>query len=273
MTLIDQNEDLIRAAFAPARSIDPSEADIRLVLARVHAPAGKRVRFSNCDGWKSFAISGLAAFALVVSGLYAVPVTRAAITGAAGAFAEWVSGDSAGAPGRPLGVGEQAPSYFYDHHFAKEPRVIAEAGGYKLFAYIGPSGGLGFDLGETGVGMGFESAKELGENALFVLGPGVMRNAGDRQHPARQFADPQGHVPLFGIAARAVTSIELTYDSGPPLHVDGVAGGFVLLVQPTRGPHEVLALDAQGNVIERQLVDDSPHPGPRINWQEYVPVG
>jgi hypothetical protein len=39
------------------------------------------------------------------------------------------------------------------------------------------------------------------------------------------------------------------------------AGGFVLLAEPRRGPHEVIALDASGAVVGRQLVDDSQHNG------------
>jgi hypothetical protein len=268
----DRNENLMRAAFAPARSLEPSQADVARVLARVNSPARRPLSPADRGGWRRLAAPGLAALVLLASGLYAVPATRAAIDQAAGTFAGWVSGDSADAPGRPLGVGEQAPNYFYDHHFAREPRVIAEAGGYKLFAYIEPSGGLGFDLGDTGVGMGIADPGELEDHALYVLGPGAMQTADDPGHPARQLTDPEGHVPLFGIAARAVASVELTYESGPPLAVDGIDGGFVLLARPSRGPREVVAFDAEGNVIGRQPIDDSPHSGPQIDWRDYVPL-
>jgi hypothetical protein len=110
--------------------------------------------------------------------------------------------------------------------------------------------------------MGFESAAELGDAPLYVLGPGAM-----------QHADSQGHVPLFGIAAQSVSTVELTYTSGPPLRVSGVDGGFVLLAEPSRGPTEVIALDASGKEIGQQLVDDSPHPGPRIEWGGYASPG
>ena len=55
------------------------------------------------------------------------------------------------------------------------------------------------------------------------------------------------------------------------LHVDGVDGGFVLLAEPDRAPHEVLVFDAQGQVVGRQLVDDSSDYGPRIHWEDYGP--
>ncbi len=202
--------------------------------------------------------------ALAAAGLYAVPTTRAAIddvTGSiAGVFGGWMGGDSADAPGRPLGATEQAPDYFNNGSWSKEhihqPRVIAEAGGYRLYAYLEPSGTVGFDLGDTGFGMGGMTANEFNDQALYVLGPGSMRHA-----------DQNGHVPLFGITARSVTSVELAYASGPPLRVDGVDGGFVLLAEPSRDPQEVRALDADGNVVGSKAID-----GPWWDWQHYVQV-
>jgi hypothetical protein len=262
----DQDDTLIRAALAPARALEPSEDEVARVIARVR-PATKR-----CAGlrlavdWRRLAAPGLTALALLAAGLYSVPATRAGIEGTGAsvgsAFSGWLGGDSAEAPGKPLEAGETMPEYLEyldDPDHARDPRVIAEAGGYKLYSYIGPSGGLNFDLGDTGFGTGFESAAELGDAPLYVLGPGAM------QHP-----DVQGHVPLFGIAARSVSSVELTYESGPPLRVDAIDGGFVLLAEPSRGPREVVALDSRGDVVGKQPVDNSPHAGVRIDWQEYV---
>lgn len=266
--LSHDDEALARAAFAPLREIEPDED----LVARVVARAGGRGkqpsrRFALAPTRPRLALQGLAALALLGATLYAVPATRAAIEDAGGSvggvFAGWLGGDHTEAPGKPLEGGEELPEYMeylYDQHFAKEPRVIAEAGGYKLYSYIGPSGGLNFLLGETGIGMGFESAAELGTAPLHVLGPGAMRHA-----------DAQGHVPLFGIAAQAVSSIKLTYESGPPLRASGVDGGFVLLAEPSRGPTEVIAFAADGEEIGRQLVDNSAHPGPRIDWGAYAP--
>ena len=141
--------------------------------------------------------------------------------------------------------------------------MIAEAGGYKLYSYIGPSGGLNFDLGDTGFGMGFESAAELGDAPLYVLGPGAM-----------QHADSRGPCPPVRNRCSVGDGVELTYASGPPLRVDGIGGGFVLLAEPSRGPHEVVALDSQGEVLGRQPVDNSPHDGVRIDWSQYIsPAG
>jgi hypothetical protein len=77
-------------------------------------------------------------------------------------------------------------------------------------------------------------------------------------------------VPLFGVTARQVTSVELTYDGGPPLRVDGVRGAFVLLAEPARSPRAVVALDAGGRELGRQLVDASDHDCPCIHWKQYL---
>lgn len=266
------NENLMRAAFAPARALDATEAEIAHVLARVRAEPKRSVHLRARGARLRFAMSAVAGLAIVASSAYAVPATRAAIDDLAGTvastFTGWIGGDSADAPGRPLTAIEQAPSYFHEGAWTSEhinePRVIAEAGGYKLYAYLERQGTVGFDLGDTGVGLGGYAARDFEDHALLVLGPGAM------QRP-----DEQGHVPLFGITARSVTTVELRYESGPSLRVDGIDGGFVLLAEPNRRPREVVALDAQGDVIEQQPVDDSAHPGPRIDWQQYdaAPAG
>jgi hypothetical protein len=266
----DQNESLMRALLAPARGLEPGEDEIATVLARVRTRDGRRATSRPAVDWRRPLAAGVAALLLAAIGLWSVPVTRAALedvgAGVGGVFSGWLGGDAADAPGRPLRTHEPAsaeptPTYLYDHQSAKEPRVIAEAGGYKLYSYIGSSGGLNFLLG-SGVGFGFENIGELGKAPLHVLGPGAMRHA-----------DAEGHVPLFGLAARSVKSIELTYESGPPLRIDGVDGGFVLLAEPARGPQEVLALDSHGDVVGRQSVDDSSRSGLRIDWRRYIERG
>jgi len=209
-------------------------------------------------GVPKLALQTFAALVLLGAALYSVPPTRAAMEGAGesvgGVFSGWLGGDHAEAPGKPLEAGEKLPEYQEYLHDTKEPRVIAEAGRYKLYSYIGPAGGLNFELGGTGVGMGFESAAELGDAPLHLLNPG-----------ARHHADAQGHVPVFGIAIRSVSSVELTYESGPPLRVSGVEGGFVLLAEPSRRPTEVIALGVDGKEVGREsidypLVEESPEP-------------
>jgi hypothetical protein len=269
--LSDHDEALARAAFAPVRDIEPDEDLVAHVVARASRRKKASPRFALAPARPRLALQALAALALFGVALYSVPPTRAAIEGAGegvgGVFSGWLGGDSAEAPGKPLEAGEKLPEYQEYLHDTKEPRVLAEAGRYKLYSYIGSSGSLNFELVGTGVGMGYESSAKLGDAPLHLLDPG-----------ARRHADAQGHVPVFGIAVRSVSSVELTYESGPPLRVSGVEGGFVLLAEPSRGPTEVIALDAGGKEIGREpinypLVDESPQPPPRIERSGYASPG
>jgi hypothetical protein len=235
----------LHAVFAPARALEPTDAEIARVIARL--PRRTRRRRTA---------AAAIALAILGSSYVAVPPLRAAVGDVAATFTGWLDGSDA--PGRPLGAGDQAPDYFRDPSYTTDPRVIAEAGGYKLYAAREPNGsGVEFDLGNTGVGLGY-TPEDFRDHTIIVLGPGAM-----------QHADAHGHVPLFGITARAVTGVALTYASGPPLRVDGIAGGFVLLAEPSRGPREVVAFDAAGHTVARAKVDDSDHWGPRIDWSRY----
>jgi hypothetical protein len=263
--LSDRDEALFRAAFAPVREIEPDEDLVARVVAQVGRRKKASPRFALAPARPRLALQAMAALALLGVALYSVPATRAAIEGTGesvgGVFSGWLGGDSAEAPGRPLEAAEAEGlpggfEYLLDPHEAKEPRVIAEAGGYELYSYISPSGGLSFLFGGIGFGMGYPNAAELGDAPLHLL------DTGARRHP-----DAQGHVPVWGIAARSVSSVELTYQSGPPLRVSGVEGGFVLLAEPGRGPTEVIALDADGKEIggepiDYPLIDESPEPPP-----------
>jgi hypothetical protein len=246
--LSDCDEALFRAAFAPVRDIEPDEDLVARVVAQVGRRKKASRRFALAPAWPRLALQVLASLVLLGAALYSVPPTRAAIAGAGesvgGVFSGWLGGDSAEAPGKPLEASEKLPEYMEYLHDSKEPRVLAEAGRYKLYSYIGSAGGLNFELGGTGVGMGYEGAAELGNAPLHLLDPG-----------ARRHADAQGRVPVFGIAVRSVSSIELTYESGPPLRVSGVEGGFVLLAEPGRGPTEVIALGADGKEIGRESIN------------------
>jgi hypothetical protein len=246
--LSDHDDALARAAFAPVRDIEPDEDLVALVVAQMGRRKKASPRFALAPARPRLALHALVALALLGAALYSVPPTRAAIEGAGesvgGVFSGWLGGDSAEAPGKQLEASEKLPEYMEYLHDSKEPRVLAEAGGYKLYSYIGSYGTLNFELGGTGVGLGYESAAELGDAPLHLLDPG-----------ARRHADAQGHVPVFGIATRSVSSVELTYESGPPLRVSGVEGGFVLLAEPSRGPIEVVALGADGKEVGRESID------------------
>ncbi|MBS1880540.1 MAG: hypothetical protein JST31_13580 [Actinobacteria bacterium] len=237
------------------------------LVARVVAQVGRRKkpprRFALAPARPRLALQALAALALLGAALYSVPATRAAIEGTGesvgGVFSGWLGGKSAEAPGKPVGSGKGAPENLYQDYSSKEPRVIAEAGGYELYSFIGSDKGLNFEFGRGSNGsfiMGYENVAQLGDSPLHVLGPWPMR------------AGHQGDVPLFGIAARSVSSVELTYESGPPLRVSGVEGGFILLAEPSHGPVAVIALDAEGKVLGREPIDY-----PLVNEHEAPPPG
>jgi hypothetical protein len=248
------DERTIRAALAPARALEPTEAEVRRVVARVTA-SRRPAASARWTGLRRLAPAGLATLALLAGGAYAVPPLRAAVDDVAGSFSGWLQGGSGEAPGRALAPGDEIPDYLRDDRDLSDSRVIAEAGGYKLSVFREHGESLGFDLGNTGVGGAYASEslnEELSEHAVVVLGPGGMPRP-----------DERGHVPLFGLIAPSVAGVELAYASGPPLRLNGIEDGFVLLAEPQRGPRELLVLDGEGQELERISVE-------YIGWQQYL---
>ena len=249
------DETLIRAAFAAVRDLEPTDAEVAEVLARAGGRRRWRIKLPTTMAWRRIALPALTVVALATSGYVAVPPLRAALDDAASTFGDYLAGDDSHAPGRPLRPGESAAHGFRP---GSEPRVIAEADAYQLQFVRAKDGMIDFDLGQTGVGIGFE-VDELRGHAIYVLGPGAMENA-----------DEHGHVPLFGVTAPQVAAVELTYSSGPPLRVDGIKGGFVLLADPTRDPQEVIGYDAGGEEIDSASLHNEGN-GIDIDWDVYGP--
>ena len=259
MRTIRDDTDM-HTAFAVARTIEPTEAEVSAILARVRRLTQQPSR--TLPHWRRrYAAPAFAAFVLLAGGVVVVPATRAAVIDVVDTFAAWAGGHSSTAPGRPLSAGENAAAYLRDPRHSIDPRVIAEADGYKLVVAREPDGAIEFDLGDTGVGIGGLNVSDFNGYALYVLGPGSVQNA-----------DEHGHVPLFGITARTVKSVELVYASGPPLRVAGIDGGFVLLADPKRDGREVVAFDAHGNEVERASLHNSGGDrGIDIHWEDYGP--
>jgi hypothetical protein len=240
-------DTLLRDALAPARRLEPEQSEVVAVLLRV----GTRGAATASPGGRRRATRALApalAAALVlVAAAYAVPPTRAAIDdavgGVAGVFDGWVSGDEAAAPGRAVEPGEPAPSYFNEGSWSSvhinDPRVIAEAGGYELFAYKERSGTIGFDLGDTGFGMGGFVAADF-RHPLCVLGPGTTNDT-----------DPQGPIPYFGITSPEAGRVEVSYTEGSPEEEPAGEGGFVALLDRGREPVAITAYDTGGKELGR----------------------
>jgi hypothetical protein len=245
-------DPLLAGAFAPARSAEPSDAEVAAVLTRATAPPPRLGRRRPVP---RLLAPGLVAIAVFLAAAYAAPPTRAAIDGAVagvvGVFDGWGSGDPASAPGRAVGKGEKAPGYFRSGAWSKlhEPRVIAETGGYRLYAYRESSGAIGFDLGDTGVGMGGYSAADFRSGICF-LGPGTTDDTG-----------PRGPRPFFGVAGGRAHAVRLDYADGGSETAAADQGGFVLLIDRAREPVAVTALDAGGDPLAREPLGsrEGPH--------------
>lgn len=230
-------ETLLRGAFAPARRLEPADSEVATVLARAAGPAP---RLGRRAGHNRARAATLAILAILIAAAYAVPPTRAAINdavdGVAGIFDGWGSGNNAHAPGRAVQSDEPAPDYFFGKHWA-DPRVIGEAGGYELFAYRERSGTIGFDLGDTGVGMGGYRSSDF-HRPLCFLGPGTTDDT-----------DPNGPLPYFGIVSPSAAAVELSYADGSRQRWAVGGGGFVVLLDRSRAPASVTALDAEGEAL------------------------
>jgi hypothetical protein len=264
-------ERVIRAGFALARSLEPTDQEVARVVARTERAATSvairtprrrsRPRPPLAGRWRRALGAGACAIVLLGAGYGVAAPVRSAVDTVAGTFSGWIAGHPGRAPGRALRRGDNAPAYMRDPRLEHQPRVIAEDGGYELFAARERGDVVNFDLGNTGYGTGMLLDDQFfQQHVLFVLGPGAM-----------QYQDRHGHVPLFGITALSVRTILLTYTSGPPERLEHVHGAFVLLAEPARGPVGVIAVDARGRIIARQLVDDSHHSGPQIIWRHYIP--
>ena len=149
---------------------------------------------------------------LLVSAAYAVPATRPAVDGVAGAFAGWVSGHGDDAPGRALKPGDDVPAWFREGGGA---RLIAKTEGVGLYVRRSDSDRgprLDFGLGE-GVGLAMGGPLEdwlerLDRRAIVVLGSALFG--------PRDVLDGRGRFPLLGLTAREAKRIELRYAGGPP---------------------------------------------------------
>lgn len=188
----------------------------------------------------------VSAFAVLVSGAYVVPPTRAAIDDVSSAFVDWVNDADERAPGRALRPEDDAPDWVRE----AGGRFIAERDGVELYVtrtktVNGTS--LEFTLGRDAASLSdsIEGWRErFDDHAVVVLGPSVFGGH-------KGLLDERGRFPLLGVTARSVKRLELRYTEGPPLTADGVDGGFVLIVDASRSLHELVSYDAEGRELER----------------------
>jgi hypothetical protein len=244
------DDTTLRAALMPARRLEATDAEVARVLERAcrGRPAGR-------GGSRMVAV--VAAAVLLAGGAYAVPATNAAIGDIAGSFAEWVGGSDSGAPGKPLGADDVAPSWVR----SGGGRLIAKTDGIALYvtrvkSEQGPM--LGFSMGgEKSSIAGFNTIEgwrdSFRDHAVVVLGTVPAPHGGE----GKRF-------PLFGVTARAVDRVELRYTSGPPLVADGVDGGFVLMADATRPLLEVVGYSADGHQLDRTDASTYSDPGDTV---------
>ncbi len=242
--MTDFDDRVLRAALAPARSLEPTDDEVARVMERA-----RRKRPARRPGSVLLALVA----AMLLSGVaYAVPATRAAIDDVTGSFAGWVAGDEDEVPGRPLRAEDEAPSWVRE----EGGRLIAKTDGVPLYVTRTASEDgtlLGFSLGE-GVSISGSNTiegwrEEFDDHAVVVLGT----------VPARP-VDEGKRFPLFGVTARSVERVELQYASGPPLVANDVDGGFVLMADATRALSELVVYTADGRELERTDVSKFAEP-------------
>lgn len=174
--------------------------------------------------------------ALVVAVAAAVPPVRAALGELGDTLAGYFDGEDS--PGRPLESSDDPPAWLVSEGTTGQ-RVIASAEGYQLYLAREPSGAYAFGLDDS-VGIGDSAAgweREFEQNSVVILGPGKSLNTG-------------GQAPLFGVTAGNVAEVEMHYDTGPPSKAPSQTGGFVLMIEPERGPKELVALDSAGQPVQ-----------------------
>jgi hypothetical protein len=215
------NESLLRTALAPARELEPTDAEVQRAL------RPRRRRRAHVF------LAALTATIVIGGTAYAIGPVR----GALGTFAPWIDND-APPPGQAV---DHAPGW----PNVTSPRVIAEAGGVRLIVAREGKDRLAIALGDTvGESGTIKSFQEMfSDHDVVVLGPGSIK--------LDQTFDDQWRRPLFGITSKLVTRVELTYASGPPTVADGLQGGFVLLADAMRPLRELIAYDAAGRELER----------------------
>lgn len=239
--MTDSWDCALRAALGPARELEPTDDELRRVLAL----DGERIRATRRRPRRAMRFAITVGLAVVIgTGTYAVPATRATIDDVYGAMTDWIAGDDpAGAPGRALGPEEEAPDWVRD--FGGEPRLVAENGDARLYVTHQADGQLSVALGDS---VGFTDSvegwrRQLSAHRVVVLGPGLF--------PDNRALDERDRRPLYGLTAKTVERVELRYVSGASTTQAGLNGGFALLADAGRRPTVLLAYDRNGQQVER----------------------
>lgn len=240
MTPTDERwERALRAAMRATRELQPTDAEVQRVMAmdrdRRHAHVRPRVPALRLVATAACAI------AVLSTGAYAVPVTRAAVSDLYGSAFSWLGGDG-DQPGRAVELSDDAPDWVTDTRGTR--RLVAENAGVKVYATRAGdavSAGVGNTFAQTATPQAW--AKQIGSHKLISLGFGTF--------PATGPLDTQGRRPLAGLSARSITRVKVRYTTGPSTSETGLDGGFVVLVDAHRHPTALIGYDAAGHEIDR----------------------
>lgn len=182
------------------------------------------------------AVAVLLVVGALAASIAAVPSVRAAISELGDTLTGYF--DEEDPPGQPVEGSDSLPAWLAEDGRTGQ-RLLASSDGYELYLVRQPSGAYGFALDES-VGItdsveGWE--RQFAANAAVVLGRGPSTDAGAR-------------VPLYGVSAASVAAVQVRYDSGPASTAPAQTGGFVVMIEPARGPTELAALDRDGEPLQ-----------------------
>jgi len=166
--------------------------------------------------------------------LAAVLVVGGTTAYATGSLEDWVHG-------RAVAPGENVPAWLGQ----TGTRVVAENDGVKLYAKREANGNVSFGLNDS-VGLS-SSVEDL--NKQFV--GQAIQFLGTSSYRLNRPLDDHGRRPIFGLTARQVVKVRLSYEQGEPLTA-AVDGGFVLLADSGRKLDALTAYDAAGRVLQRK---------------------
>lgn len=235
----------LRDCLSDVRAMRPTSEEVDAVLARADTRRSSRRPSLSGKGRTTIRVSALAA---VVVAVFAVPQVRGAVDDVANNFAGYFDGDeSRPQPGEPLGsegVGSDVPAWITEG--GSEPRVLAREGSHALF----------ISRADEQVVFSLDSAMGVGESPsvwtarfeakpLYVLGAlPILKGEADQ--------------PLFGVVSANVKTVEIQYREGGSAQADARTGGFIVLVDPSRRPNTLEALDGNGDRVFSQPVPPLP---------------
>lgn len=181
-----------------------------------------------------------AAVAALVIAVVVAAVAVAPVRGALGDLGDTIAGifDPDDPPGRAIEASDSPPDWLVAEGQTGQ-RVLASSGPYSLYLVREAGGNYGFALDES-VGISDTRAgweRQFADNAIVILGPGTR-------------PDDEGRVPLYGLTAGNVATVELRYEDESSTSAPADTGGFVLMLDQRHSPVELVALDGAGRVLQ-----------------------